>query len=78
MNHIEIKLVDTWDIDQIVSLYKAGNWWKDHFDPSEIPRLIQSSFAFAIAVDTEKNIVNVSDASDTAEREIGLFLKKTK
>ena len=56
MDHIEIKLVDTWDIDQIVSLYKAGNWWKDHYDPSEIPRLIQSSFAFAVAVDPKKNI----------------------
>lgn len=56
MDQIEIKLVDSWDIDEIVSLYKAGNWWKDYYDTAEIPRLIRSSFAFAVAVDLQKKL----------------------
>ncbi|MEM0467267.1 MAG: GNAT family N-acetyltransferase [Candidatus Thermoplasmatota archaeon] len=49
---IAIKLVKTWLIDDIITLYKAGGWWKDEFDPNSIPRLIQGSYAFAVAVDT--------------------------
>ena len=47
----EIWLVDAWDINQIVALYRAGGWWKDQFDPAGIPALISGSFLFAVAVD---------------------------
>ncbi len=49
---IEIKLVTTWLIDDIVALYKAGGWWKEEYNPKSIHDLIQGSFAFAVAVDT--------------------------
>jgi GNAT superfamily N-acetyltransferase len=48
---IEIKIVTSWQEDDIVELYKAGGWWKDSYDKSEIPALIKGSFAFAVAVD---------------------------
>jgi len=34
-------------------LYRAGGWWKDEYDPAEIPGLIRGSFAFAVAVEEE-------------------------
>lgn len=48
---IEYRLVSEWPIDQIISLYKAGSWWKDDYDPSGIEPLIEGSFAFLIAFD---------------------------
>jgi GNAT superfamily N-acetyltransferase len=48
---IEIRLVDSWPIDDIVDLYTAGGWWKDSYDKAGIPLLIAGSFAFAVAID---------------------------
>lgn len=48
---IRIRLVRSWNPEDIVSLYRAGGWWKEEYDPGEIPRLIAGSFAFAVAVD---------------------------
>ncbi len=49
---ITVSLVDQYDTQAIVDLYRAGGWWKDEYDPSEIPRLIKGSFAFAVAIET--------------------------
>jgi GNAT superfamily N-acetyltransferase len=49
---IRIEIVRSWDAENIVALYRAGGWWKDTFNPAEIPALIKGSFAFAVAVDT--------------------------
>jgi aralkylamine N-acetyltransferase len=48
---ILIRLVESWDEDDIVSLYRAGRWWKDEYDPRSIRGLIRGSFAFAVAID---------------------------
>jgi ribosomal protein S18 acetylase RimI-like enzyme len=55
---IEIRLVTSWPVDDIVQLYKAGGWWKDTYDKTGIPFLIAGSFAFAVAVEekTQKSI----------------------
>lgn len=46
-----IQFVQAWNVDEIVDLYRAGGWWRDEYDPLEIPRLILGSFLFAVAVD---------------------------
>ncbi|NYT01148.1 MAG: GNAT family N-acetyltransferase [Methanosarcinales archaeon] len=46
-----IQLVEEWEVEPIVELYRAGGWWKESMDPSRIPELIRSSFLFAVAVD---------------------------
>jgi ribosomal protein S18 acetylase RimI-like enzyme len=51
MKDIEIRLVEKWDIDEIVNLYKSGGWWKESYDESAIPNLIKGSFAFAVVID---------------------------
>jgi ribosomal protein S18 acetylase RimI-like enzyme len=51
---IRVDLASIWDPADIVALYRAGGWWKDEYDPGEIPRLIRGSFAFAVAVDPAK------------------------
>jgi aralkylamine N-acetyltransferase len=48
---ISVSLVRSWDAEEIVALYRAGGWWKDEYDPAEIPRLISGSFAFVVAAD---------------------------
>jgi aralkylamine N-acetyltransferase len=48
---ITIQLVQTWDDMDIANLYRAGGWWKEEYDPKELPRLIRGSFLFAVAVD---------------------------
>jgi GNAT superfamily N-acetyltransferase len=47
---ITIQLVQTWDDEDIANLYRAGGWWKVEYDQKELPRLIQGSFLFAVAV----------------------------
>jgi GNAT superfamily N-acetyltransferase len=49
-DNIAIQLVHLWDEVEIANLYRAGGWWKDEYDPQELPRLIQGSFLFAVAV----------------------------
>jgi len=51
--NVEIKIVDKWPVDEVVNLYKAGGWWKDHYDSSGLKDLIKGSFAFAVAIDIE-------------------------
>jgi ribosomal protein S18 acetylase RimI-like enzyme len=48
---IIVRLVDSWDQDEILQLYQAGGWWKDEYDPATLPELIRKSFAFAIAIE---------------------------
>jgi hypothetical protein len=48
---VAIRLVHAWDEGEIADLYRAGGWWKEEYDQAEIPRLIQGSFLFAVAVD---------------------------
>ncbi|MDD1702903.1 MAG: GNAT family N-acetyltransferase [Methanoregula sp.] len=48
---VRVCIVRTWEAEDIVALYRAGGWWKDEYDPGEIPRLISGSFTFAVAVD---------------------------
>ncbi len=48
-----VVLVRSWDTEEIVALYRAGGWWKDEYDPAEIPRLISGIFAFVVAADTK-------------------------
>lgn len=48
---IEIMIVDSWPVDELVLLYKAAGWWKEHYKPGGITHLIEGSFAFAVAID---------------------------
>lgn len=50
--HIRVSCVRSWSTEEIVALYRAGGWWKDEYNPAEIPRLIRGSFAFVVAEDT--------------------------
>jgi GNAT superfamily N-acetyltransferase len=49
---ILVSCVRSWNEEEIVALYRAGGWWKDEYDPAEIPLLISGSFAFVVASDT--------------------------
>jgi ribosomal protein S18 acetylase RimI-like enzyme len=49
---VEIRLVRAWDSGQIVTLYRAGGWWKEEYEAAGIPALVSGSFLFAIAIDT--------------------------
>lgn len=48
---IVVRVVDAWDQEEILQLYRAGGWWKDEYDPSTLPELIRKSFAFVVALD---------------------------
>jgi len=50
---IVVRLVETWDPDEIVQLYHAGGWWKDEYDPASLSELIKKSYAFAVAIDPQ-------------------------
>ena len=48
----ELRNVEYWDPREIEEMYRAAGWWKEEYDPSELPRLIRSSFVFTVAIDT--------------------------
>ena len=52
-DNIAVRLVDSWNEGEIANLYRAGGWWKEEYDIKEIPRLIQGSFLFAVAVNSQ-------------------------
>jgi len=49
--NIDYRFVRSWPSGDIVALYKAGGWWKDHYDPKGIAPLLEKTFAFVVAVD---------------------------
>jgi len=53
--NFQIKFVDKWPEDEIVSLYKAGGWWKESYDKSKIKDLIKGSYAFAVVIEKKTN-----------------------
>lgn len=48
---IRIELVNFWDEEQIVELYRSEGWWKEFMDKSRITELIRRSYLFALAID---------------------------
>ena len=48
---IDINLIQSWNEEQIVELYRAGGWWKDYMDSTQVNDLIRGSYIFAVAVD---------------------------
>jgi GNAT superfamily N-acetyltransferase len=48
---IAVRIVSSWDIDEIAALYKAGGWWKEEHRAEDLPHLIRGSYAFAVAAD---------------------------
>ncbi|HUU76341.1 MAG TPA: GNAT family N-acetyltransferase [Methanoregulaceae archaeon] len=46
-----VKIVKEWDYLSLIDLYRAGGWWKQEWYTSQIPVLIRSSFAFAVAIE---------------------------
>lgn len=57
---IEIMHVKDWPADELVSLYRAGSWWKDEYDRSGLSGLVKGSFDFVVAYSkTEKRAVGM-------------------
>lgn len=50
IKEFKIKFVKNWNLDEIVDLYKAGNWWKDNYKKEALTKLIRGSFVFAIII----------------------------
>lgn len=48
---ISVHIVREWETAALVDLYRAGGWWLNEHDPSRLPELVRSSFAFAVAVE---------------------------
>jgi len=51
-HNINIKFVKSWPSVEIVNLYMAGGWWKDSYDSSKLPALINGSYAFAVVINS--------------------------
>ena len=54
MVKIDVQIVRSWPTQDILELYKAGNWWKPEYNPDGIPDLIKHSYAFAVAIDCSR------------------------
>jgi aralkylamine N-acetyltransferase len=50
---IAVRLVHSWDEEEIADLYRAGGWWKDNYKPEDLRPLIRGSFAFVVASETK-------------------------
>jgi ribosomal protein S18 acetylase RimI-like enzyme len=48
---VEVRIVASWDPDEIIALYRLMGWWQEYAQPSEISPLIAGSLAFAVAVE---------------------------
>jgi aralkylamine N-acetyltransferase len=50
-NHTTIQIIQSWDESEIANLYRAGGWWKEEYEQTELRHLMRGSFLFAVAVD---------------------------
>jgi len=50
-SQIRVEIVESWENNAIVDLYRAGGWWKEGMDPTRLGELIEGSFLFAVAID---------------------------
>ncbi|HOJ95388.1 MAG TPA: GNAT family N-acetyltransferase [Methanospirillum sp.] len=50
MELIRFTIVDTWDTDSLITLYREAGWWLDEYDPDEMPAFIRASFRFCVGV----------------------------
>lgn len=55
-DNIEILFVDKWKNEEIVSLYRDGDWWEESWDTKGLDALISGSFLFAVAFDRKENL----------------------
>ncbi len=62
LGEYQIRTVDSWPVEEIVLLYKAGGWWKDHYEPERLDDLIKGSFAFIVAVDPAGTAIGMGRA----------------
>lgn len=53
---IALRVVNSWDADEIVALYRAGGWWREDWAPDGIAPLIAGSFCFVVAVEGERAV----------------------
>ena len=53
--YIDIKFVDEWDENEIVDLYKEGNWWKDSYNSSSVKFLIKGCYKFAVVINKDED-----------------------
>jgi len=53
---ITLRIVSSWDADEIVALYRAGGWWEEQWTPEGIAPLIAGSFCFVVATEGERAV----------------------
>lgn len=51
-SNIHFIIIDSWDSDSVIRLYKDAGWWKDDYSPDDIPKIIKESFRFCIGINT--------------------------
>ena len=71
MTNIQFLIVTSWDSESIIQLYSEAGWWRNDYDPAEIPNLILGSFIFMVGIDqdTQKTVAMgriISDRLSTA------------
>lgn len=50
MEPVRYIIVDTWNTDALITLYKEAGWWFDEYNPDEMPAFIRASFRFCVGV----------------------------
>ncbi len=61
MREVEYEIVQSAPVEEIVELYKAGNWWQESRASREvIPGMIKGSLCFMVARSLEGRIVGMA------------------
>jgi GNAT superfamily N-acetyltransferase len=50
MEPVRFIIVDTWNTDALITLYRKAGWWLDEYNPDEMPAFIRASFRFCVGV----------------------------
>lgn len=61
MREVEYEIVNAAPVQEIVELYKAGNWWQESPEArAVIPAMIKGSFCFMVARSLDGHIVGMA------------------
>lgn len=58
-DEITLSEVRSWNITEIVDLYRTGGWWDMGWSTDRIAQILQGSFIFIIAHDTQNRAVGM-------------------
>lgn len=70
---MSFKIIERWDSQDIIRLYRSAGWWEEWYDPAGIQPLITGSFIFVVGVHRETGVAVAMGRILSDKVEVGII-----